>query len=128
MIKLFFLHFIADFLLQSREMGKNKSSNWGWLFAHLVIQFLVFLPFAGGYFALANAMIHGIIDRNIWSLYKKLCEFRMEEDESFSLGAFSQMRENEEFEYWEDHWFYVTIGLDQFLHAATLIFLAKMYL
>ena len=35
------LHFVADFLLQSREMGKNKSSKFSVLLAHLAIQYFV---------------------------------------------------------------------------------------
>ena len=27
------------------------------------------------------------------------------------------------YKYWEDHWFYTTIGFDQLLHSATIILL-----
>ena len=147
MIKLFLLHFIADFLLQSREMGKKKSSDWYWLFAHLAIQFLVFLPFVGFQFALFNALIHGVIDRNIWNFYKFYTQWNIKTSvlnyikNGAAPGKFyddwakhpeyktqfirvKTEQAQDAFKYWEDHWFYATIGLDQFLHAATLIYLS----
>lgn len=111
MIKLLFLHFLADFILQPREMGKKKSSHLGWLAGHLLIQFLVFLPFVGWKLSLINAGIHGLIDNNIWNLYK------------FSVLKRNKLVIKESFAYWEDHWFYATIGFDQFLHTATLFYL-----
>ena len=30
--------------------------------------------------------------------------------------------------YWEDHWFYTTIGFDQLLHVLTIILLARFIL
>lgn len=159
LIYLLFLHFVADFLLQSRKMGERKSTDKRWLLAHLSIQFLVFFV---GVFALfiyntfsfwqpgaaleyikfgtvlallfsgANAIVHGIIDWNIWRLYKFFTYRRLLH---ISRNPVSMtLRPGEEnpvllkilikdFEYWKDHWFYATIGLDQFLHAATLLLL-----
>jgi len=37
LIGLFFWHFIADFVLQPREMAKNKSKHFGYLMAHCLI-------------------------------------------------------------------------------------------
>lgn len=147
MIKLFFLHFLADFILQPREMGKKKSSDFRWLFGHLSIQFLVFLPFVGWRLSAMNALIHGIIDRNIWRGYKIFAGFRVKKlvdeqeryyreinqlkpiDSPEEEKVIEHFRKNwtlhqiQGFQFWEDHWFYVTIGFDQFLHAATLLYL-----
>lgn len=68
------VHFIADFLLQSREMGKRKSSESKYLLAHLAIQFACFALF-GLKFAFYNALVHGIIDWNIWRIYKNGLSF-----------------------------------------------------
>lgn len=140
---LFLTHFVADFLLQSRKMGKNKSSSWKYLGMHISIIFLAFLPF-GFLFALINALCHAIIDRNIWNLYKiyaaNVIQTKIERDlshvsEEFLLdwNSFPTKKEefvrtkakyySENFKYWEDHWFYATIGFDQLLHALTLIVL-----
>ena len=105
----FILHFIADFLLQRREVGQKKSSSLPHLAEHVFIIFVCFLPF-GTKFALMNAAIHMLIDACTWNAYK-----------------FSVIKRNpkadQSFEYWKDHWFYVTIGLDQLLHALTIIIL-----
>lgn len=116
LIYLFVLHFIADFILQSREMGKKKSQEFNWLVRHLSIQFGIFLIglalFNVRYaveFAGLNALIHGLIDWNIWKFYK------------VSVYLRDKTATAETWRYWEDHLFYTTIGLDQLLHGATLI-------
>lgn len=122
LIYLMVLHFVADFLLQSREMGKKKSSEFVWLLRHLLIQGCVMYagltPFlwmglSGPkylLFPLMNLVIHGIIDWNIWNLYKY---------SAFKRGA----KADGSWQYWEDHLFYVTIGFDQLLHSITIIVL-----
>jgi len=108
----FLIHFIADFLLQSRDMAKNKSSNFTYLAVHAQILFVVFtialFPFLGIealWFSLLNSIIHGIIDWHIWRVYKWI-----------------KRKENiNTFKYWEDSMFYSFIGFDQFLHGATLV-------
>lgn len=147
---LFLLHFIADFILQSREMGKKKSTEAIWLLRHLLIQWIIFAvglsfvigPVSAILFATGNAVIHGVIDWNIWRLYKYSVAYRMlknPDDVVFNSATAHDMahfalEEGEKhvfvqlaassWQYWEDHWFYTTIGLDQLLHALTLIFLA----
>lgn len=110
---LFVLHFVSDFLLQPRKMATKKSSHWGWWSAHVAITWMVFLE--GGWllglplwFSFANAGAHGLIDAVIWRAYK---------------WAAIKRGKGDDFHYWEDHWFYTTIGFDQLLHGATLILL-----
>jgi uncharacterized protein DUF3307 len=119
LIWIFFLHFIADFLLQSREMAKNKSENLNYLMKHLFIQFIVifigllmcsFDPAKCALFSGINAVIHGIIDWNIWRTYKRMV-----------LITHKSRLEN--FKYWEDPLFYMIIGFDQTLHMSTLLLL-----
>jgi hypothetical protein len=121
LICLFVVHFIADFICQPREMGKKKSYEPLWLLGHLAIQFVFFL-FFGWKFALANAVIHGVIDWNIWRLYKLSVVKRHPQlnwNDKYQQGAWK---------YWEDHLFYTTIGLDQMLHGITLIVLWRYLL
>lgn len=149
------LHFIADFLLQSREMGQKKSSELSWLLKHLAIQtgiiFIGLAPFVGLIialkFALLNSVVHGVIDWNVWKFYKLsahkriIKEIRAEylkkfgeptwlDDQSIiEVGAPEMYKEKvTNWKYWEDHWFYTTIGFDQLLHTATLIILAGAFL
>lgn len=122
-IFIFFLHFLADFVLQNREMAKNKSSNFKVLFHHLMIHFFIlgmgtlcFLSWESALkFAGMNAIIHGLIDWNIWRFYKRWAYRK--------ISKLSWKPSAEVYAYWEDHTFYLTIGLDQFLHTATLIIL-----
>ncbi len=113
----FILHFIADFLLQSREVATNKSSNINYLLTHCGILGVVFIlglysfiGFNAIILACLNTIIHGAIDWNIWKVYKY---FRRKED-------------IKTFKYWEDSLFYATIGFDQLLHSLTLIGLVSL--
>lgn len=133
-IYLIVLHFIADFLLQSREMGKKKSTDIVWLVKHLIIQgftFSVGLTLLGYYnmsacnFVLYNTIIHGFIDWNIWKAYKYSAAYRMKKNPNHELLMPSK---DNPWKYWEDHWFYSTIGFDQLLHMATIVFLCGKYL
>lgn len=146
-VYLLILHFVADFLFQSREMGKKKSEEPIWLIRHLFIQWFTFLiglafvvgPVGAIVFAAVNAIVHGVIDWNIWRLYKLSVKKRLikngRENVEYSSSAEYDMAtggSEEEFlriagrnwKYWEDHYFYTTIGFDQLLHSATLVLLA----
>lgn len=136
-IYLMILHFIADFLLQSREMGKKKSSEFLWLLKHLGIQYTImiigltpcfFLNLISAHKLLAlcilNTIIHGVIDWNIWNVYKYSVKIRLinhYKDTGVHENHIKKAGSN--WEYWEDHWFYTTIGFDQLLHASTLVIL-----
>lgn len=143
LIYVFFLHFVADFLLQSREMGKTKSSNFKMLLAHLGIQFTVVAagldPVIGIKNAILisffNALIHGVIDWHIWRGYKALVGMRVYDKDGNPWRSPEQgpmqhslVSDKGVWQYWEDHWFYATIGLDQLLHMSTLVFLVSRFL
>lgn len=138
LVYLMVLHFIADFLLQSREMGKKKSSELSWLLKHLSIQAGVF--FCGlmllsssslQWFqvmqwielVVLNTLIHGVIDWNIWKAYKASAYFRIKKNPQHELITQDKINP---WKYWEDHWFYSTIGFDQLLHASTIVLLYKV--
>jgi Protein of unknown function (DUF3307) len=162
------LHFIADFLLQSREMANKKSTELKWLFKHLGIQFGVFFvgmtwavlnffimvtsnnPFVPQYslktmffaacihgfaFSFVNALIHGMVHWNIWKLYKLSAWWRIRKIVIRKHGTWTQPPEEDvnikaetaNWRYWEDYWFWVTVGLDQTLHIITL-FVLVVYL
>lgn len=114
LILLLLTHGIFDFLLQDRETAKNKSSSFRFLFPHLFLIYIglsLYGVFSGCYtskqsfyFALFNTILHGLIDWNIWKVYK------------FSVLKRFPSAERD-FEYWEDSWFYNTIMVDQLLHG-----------
>lgn len=89
------IHFISDFILQSSWMAQNKSKSNVALFIHASVYMIPFL-LIGFWYALINAVLHGIIDYNTSRLTSKL----------WSKG--------------EVHWFFVVIGLDQTLHFICL--------
>lgn len=152
---LFIFHFIADWVLQSAEMGREKSNKFTVLLQHVGIQFatfflcglLLFTPSESLAIATANALVHGVIDWYIWRLYKLSVFYRRKDiipaekyeewgysPEKLSLADYKQMIKSKdfsndteemkylktEFKFWEDHWFGMTLGLDQMLHAITL--------
>lgn len=117
-------HFVADFLMQPRWMGKKKSEDPAILAAHcgihLVMFMLCLLPFYGMWtaivFAWFNALIHGAIDWYIWRLYKLTVRERFPDATP------------ETFKPLEDPLFLHTIGFDQLLHGLTLVGLAGLLL
>lgn len=112
LILLFIAHFIADFALQPREMALKKSEDYRWLLRHCAIHFGVFwcavLPFLYAtpilfLLPIGNSIVHGVIDWNIWRGYKKWKATHLEPP------------------FYEDHYFYFTLGADQLLHALTIV-------
>ena len=113
------IHFLSDFIFQSREMGKKKSENINFLFAHLLIIVATFL--LCGLFRFSTdviipiAIMYGIIhcfqDWFIWRGYKLTIWYRI------------KGYRNASYPYWEDRWFYAVIGLDQTLHFITIVLL-----
>lgn len=145
---LFLIHLVADFFMPSREMGQKKSSELKWLLHHLMIQFFMFtigIWLMGLFiadirtlkmlllFPILNTIIHGIIDWNIWRFYK-LGVYKRLKDETKQFHLSDEDKEKwiaesgKNWQYWLDSWFYHTIGIDQFLHIITIIFLAALCL
>lgn len=94
---LLLLHFLGDFILQSEWMATNKSRDFGALFAHTMVYSMCFLPFFGWKFALVTFLFHTGID-------------------GFTSQITSYLWNRDEL-----HWFFVTIGFDQFLHYVQLV-------
>jgi len=112
---IFLLHFIGDFLLQSRKMANRKSERPEYLIAHIAIVFAVMLlggwvilPFQDSFALAAVAVfIHGLIDFFVWAGYRWWIKR--------TLPDFAR------YEFWEDTKFYAALGLDQLLHYITII-------
>jgi len=110
-VAVLFFHFIADFALQSRWMGENKSGSLIPLFAHIgtyaasmfLLLYVCFLPydFGEGYkifqFVFVNAVLHLFVD--FWT--------------SKATKFFYQTKRM--------HAFWTMIGFDQFLHTACIL-------
>lgn len=102
-IWILFVHFVADFIAQSDAMARAKSKSWLALSRHIGAYGAVL--FCGLYFcgpgawlyALANSVAHFFTDA-------------VTSRASSRLWAAGRVHE-----------FFVVIGADQFIHAATLI-------
>ena len=56
-IYILFIHFIADFLCQSRKMGLNKGKSIKWLSYHVLVYTLVTMFGWGIYFGIPNVLL-----------------------------------------------------------------------
>lgn len=121
-----FAHWVADSLLQTREMGRTKSEKISVLLKHVAIQAVVVALVAAstGYkrwaeLALYNAIIHGIIDWFIWRGYKISVFYRVKKV-NYEHKYYPIKDGGNVWMYWEDDAFYKVIMFDQFLHGITL--------
>ncbi len=113
-------HYIADFLLQSRDMAREKSEKAGVLAAHcsihLVIMFFIMIGavgfFRASYIAGFNALVHAAIDWNVWRTFKRHVAKEKQDD----------------YKWWEDSRFWKVVGFDQLLHGLTLVIALALFL
>jgi hypothetical protein len=99
-IAIIWLHFLADFVLQSDYMAQNKSRSNTILSYHAAIYTVPFLIF-GYRFAIVNGAAHWLVD---W------CTSRI----NSRLWAEKKV-----------HAFFVCIGVDQAIHMTTLLLTYK---
>lgn len=90
------LHVIADFILQSDYVARNKSKSNKVLLQHVAIYSLPFM-ILGIPYAIVNAVLHFAVDYVTSRMTSKL----------YSEGKV--------------HWFFVVIGIDQAIHMSCLI-------
>lgn len=86
-----FLHWFADFILQSDWMAQNKSSSNKALGLHIIV-YTIPLMYIGFLWAIVNGILHFITDYVTSRITKKLWSNQ------------------------QVHWFFVVIGLDQMIH------------
>lgn len=103
LLLIFLLHLVGDFVIQTRWMARNKSSDYAVLLVHAVVYGLVLLPF-GIFYAWINAVLHGCTD-GITSRATKFFWARFKES-------------GKPIDEWKT---FLIMGLDQFVHAACLI-------
>lgn len=95
-ILLVWLHFLADFLLQTDRVAIEKSGNFKTLAFHCWLYSIPLLYF-GAAFAAINGVLHFITD-------------------FFTSRACSKLYKDG-----HRHWFFVVIGLDQAIHFTCLL-------
>jgi len=101
-----FAHWVADFVFQTNKMAKNKSTSLFWLSNHiceyqavlLILLWLTDLRLGRiVIYVLVNGIAHLIIDFVTSKINSKL----------WAKGKV--------------HWFFVSVGFDQFFHVAILL-------
>ncbi len=120
-IYLFFIHWLCDFVLQTRWQGNNKSHNMRALFNHVftysIVMVVFLLPFMGVKAFLFGGITflgHGITDYFTSRLNKHLWLNRelYKDSDSFKSNEYEKL-------------FWISIGFDQFLHSLQLILTYK---
>lgn len=109
-------HFVSDWILQPRSVGKRKAGSLKWMLKHLVVILVctnVCFMIIGTpiWRAFLYTIVHGVQDAVIWNAYR------------YMRGPYTKefLDKNK---YAEDYWWYFTIAIDQILHLCILFWLA----
>lgn len=97
LLVIIWLHFIADFIFQSDDMAKKKSTSNGWLAYHVTVYSLPFWIVFGFKYAIVNGILHFVTDYI-----------------SSRVNAWNWERG-------DVHYFFVGVGVDQAVHMTTLV-------
>jgi hypothetical protein len=126
LVLLIVIHVVFDFALQSREIAKNKSSKLSYLLPHLFILMIglsIYTNLSGRYshnqgigFVCGNILLHGLIDWNIWKLYKYIVYRRLSKGKKLYLAT-KNGNNIVDYKYYDDSMFYNFIAIDQALHG-----------
>ncbi len=109
-IWMLFVHWIADFVLQDDETAINKSKSQLVLFNHSFVYFGVLAILGIGVYCL-------FVPLYIW---KPSVLFFLNFPAHFITDAITSRINAKLWAAGKRHWFFVMIGLDQFLHYAVL--------
>lgn len=117
-----FFHFISDFLLQSRNMGRNKGKNIFWLLTHVTV-------YSTSIFWLWFCIV-GIEQYSFYTIFGLyfsifishfITDFITSKISGYAyLKTIDRKTKNKQKYKWE-YTFWCTIGFDQFIHAISLI-------
>ena len=114
-IAIIIIHWIADFILQTKKMAMNKSKNNYWLFAHVAIYSMTWF--------LIGLLFFDLIPTVLFTVTTFTCHFIT--DYVTSRWTSKLYKEKK---YYGFPAFFSVIGLDQFLHYLQLILSYKYIL
>lgn len=120
-IVMLFVHWLADFKFQSNYMALGKSKAWKPLLLHTSVYSACFLPW-GIKFALVTFLLHTLVDYYTSRITSKLWFIELGQQYATNLFDWAKVDARKR------HWFFTTIGFDQWLHALCLAITSKYLL
>lgn len=122
-ISLLLLHVVGDFILQSGWMALNKSKHWDPLVLHTSIYSLCFYPL-GWRFVGITFLLHTLTDAITSRITARLwfidLSERVKGTVKWPTFEFARVYPRKRY------WFFLTVGIDQFIHAITLFCTYKL--
>lgn len=115
-IYVLFLHFLADFVFQSDAMAKNKARYWSWLILHIGAYAIVLALGLILALDLGFRINEGGIARFVW----------LNAAVHFVVDAITSRINSYLYREGRIHDFFVGVGADQFIHAATLLLTLRL--
>ena len=102
------IHWIADFILQTDEEAKGKSSSWRCLLSHtLTYSFVFFIA----------SLMYGAVDYNVrFLLFSPITFIAHTATDYYTSRVNAQLWKEQ-----RTHAFFVSVGFDQLLHFAQLL-------
>lgn len=97
LIAIIWLHWLADFVLQTEDMATKKSKSNYYLTQHIAVYSVPFFISFGWRYALVNGAVHWLVDYVTSRINSKMWAAK------------------------EVHYFFVGVGLDQAIHLTTLV-------
>ena len=106
-LSILFIHWVADFIFQTDEMARNKSTSNAWLFKHAI-------AYTGGlmlcWLLIATVSFSSLFH---WIWINGATHFCVDYVTSRVSSRYYQKG--------NIHRFFIVVGFDQFVHAATLL-------
>lgn len=118
-LAILFIHFVADFIMQSDWMAQNKSKNWTALSMHVAVYMI-------GLFGGVGALL-AIPEPDEATLLQALAFVGVNGVLHFITDAITSRINSRLWAAKEVHWFFVSVGFDQFIHY-TCLFLTFIWL
>jgi hypothetical protein len=112
-------HLVGDFFFQSDAMATRKSKHWGWLAIHCLAYTSAFVWWWNWKFLLATFVTHFVTDA-ITSRATSALWFFVPSASGSGLYRYLEGPRR--------HYFFVVIGVDQFIHACTLAWTVRWVL
>ena len=110
LVLIFFTHWVGDFLLQSDEIATTKSTSIISLLDHVMIYTLTLMVILSFFFKFEHVFFYSVLNGFFHFFIDNITS---------KINSYFYIRD-------ERHWFFTSIGFDQFLHLSILVSLTYM--